>query len=247
VTGEPTEATIIRGFKAIPVFRVEDTEGKPVVRSRLPTARPPRWRNGPGVGGAGDLWPDAGGLPGLVLPEGGSYRPMGNGPSPRSGSSSPRSRWSPWWSSPPSVAPASVFCEVDFSALDGPALQAFCALHPVAPRQGPRRLHLSPASTPPILFLVAPTYRFASCGQSGRVRVHGGQELHSMSGRSKTTLLYFPRGPQLNCEKCHSFLEECACCGQESRDGLCGCGGPICEGCTEAFCVEAWGMAEAVA
>jgi hypothetical protein len=147
----------------------------------------------------------------------------------------------------PSVAPASVFCEVDFSALDGPALQAFCALHPVAPRQGPRRLHLSPASTPPILFLVAPTYRFASCGQSGRVRVHGGQELHSMSGRSKTTLLYFPRGPQLNCEKCHSFLEECACCGQESRDGLCGCGGPICEGCTEAFCVEAWGMAEAVA
>jgi len=51
----------------------------------------------------------------------------------------------------------------------------------------------------------------------------------------------------LNCEKCHSFLEECACCGQESRDGLCGCGGPICEGCREAFCVEAWGMAEAVA
>ncbi len=186
-------------------------------------------------------------MPADYLGWGGSYRPMGNGPSPRSGSSSPRSRWSPWWSSPPSVAPASVFCEVDFSALDGPALQAFCALHPVAPRQGPRRLHLSPTSTPPILFLVAPTYRFASCGQSGRVRVHGGQELHSISGRSKTTLLYFPRGPQLNCEKCHSFLEECACCGQESRDGLCGCGGPICEGCTEAFCVEAWGMAEAVA
>jgi hypothetical protein len=51
VTGEPTEATIIRGFKAIPVFRVEDTEGTPVVRSRLPTARPPRWPKWPRRGG----------------------------------------------------------------------------------------------------------------------------------------------------------------------------------------------------
>ena len=51
----------------------------------------------------------------------------------------------------------------------------------------------------------------------------------------------------MNCEECHSFLEECACCGQEDRDGLYRCGGPICEECTEVFCVEAWEMAEAVA
>lgn len=51
----------------------------------------------------------------------------------------------------------------------------------------------------------------------------------------------------MNCEECHRFLEECACCGQEGRDGLCGCGGPFCEECAEALCVDAWEMAEAVA
>ncbi len=38
----------------------------------------------------------------------------------------------------------------------------------------------------------------------------------------------------MNCEECHIFLEECACCcGREGIDGLCACGGPICEECTE--------------
>jgi hypothetical protein len=51
----------------------------------------------------------------------------------------------------------------------------------------------------------------------------------------------------MNCEECQRFLEECACCGQESRDGFCGCGSPICEECAEAFCEDVWEMAEAVA
>ncbi len=50
----------------------------------------------------------------------------------------------------------------------------------------------------------------------------------------------------MNCEECHSFLEECACCGKGGRDCLCGCGGPLCEECAEAFC-DGWELAEAVA
>ena len=52
----------------------------------------------------------------------------------------------------------------------------------------------------------------------------------------------------MNCEECHSFLEECACCcGREGIDGLCACGGPICEECTEAVCVDECELAEAAA
>jgi len=41
-TGEPTERTIIRGFKAIPVFRLEDTEGKALeVPDYAPPVLPP--------------------------------------------------------------------------------------------------------------------------------------------------------------------------------------------------------------
>lgn len=40
-TGETTKKTVVYGFRGVPVFRVEDTEGAPLPADPPPTARPP--------------------------------------------------------------------------------------------------------------------------------------------------------------------------------------------------------------